>query len=291
MDYSNLLLRHGEDLQVWVFFICLGLFFGLERLFPRRPRPAHGWPRWRTNLLLTTINVTALGVVPVSFIGGAAWAEQQAFGLLNWLPFPTWAAVTATLLLRGFISFFTHYLYHMVPLLWRLHRVHHLDTDLDISSTVRFHPLEMLTGPLIGLPLVIGLGLSPWVLLFYELLDAAVTLFSHSNLRLPAGLNRWLRYWIVTPDLHRIHHSVRQPETDSNFSAVFPVWDLVFGTFRPEPSAPPELMALGLAELRDANTDRLGYLLRAPFLPAQPDRPASSLLDAVPSGEAGHQTG
>jgi sterol desaturase/sphingolipid hydroxylase (fatty acid hydroxylase superfamily) len=170
------------------------------------------------------------------------------------------------LLARGFISFFTHYLMHKVPLLWRLHRVHHLDTELDVSTTVRFHPFEFLAALIPGVPLVVAFGMSPWVLMLYEILDAVVTLFSHANIRLPESLDRLLRYVIVTPDLHRVHHSSWQTETDSNFSAVFPIWDIVFKTFRTETRVSHETMELGLEEVRDERANRFLWLLGSPFL-------------------------
>jgi sterol desaturase/sphingolipid hydroxylase (fatty acid hydroxylase superfamily) len=173
--------------------------------------------------------------------------------------------VATTLLIRGFVSFGTHWLNHKVPFLWRFHRVHHLDTELDVSSTVRFHPLEMPISLLLGLPVVVGFGLSPWVLIFYELLDVSVTLFSHSNIRVPPWLDRPLRYVIVTPNLHTVHHSTHRPETDSNFSAVFPIWDVIMGTFRTETRQPLESMPLGLDDVRDARAHRFWWLLASPF--------------------------
>jgi sterol desaturase/sphingolipid hydroxylase (fatty acid hydroxylase superfamily) len=174
---------------------------------------------------------------------------------------PLAVSVPLTLLARGFISFFTHRLMHGVPWLWRLHRVHHLDTELDVTTTVRFHPLELVVGALPGIPIVVAFGLVPWVLVLYEVLDVAVTLWSHSNLRIPAPLDRVLRYVVVTPDLHRVHHSTWQPETDSNFGAVFPVWDLVFGTYRATPRDGHERMRLGLDEVRGREAHRVFWLL------------------------------
>jgi sterol desaturase/sphingolipid hydroxylase (fatty acid hydroxylase superfamily) len=231
---------------------------------PRRPGPMHRRTRWWTNTLLTALNVVVLSLLPVSFFGVAIWSQQHGLGLLANTALPAGGAVAATLLGRGFISWCTHYLNHKVPVLWRVHRVHHLDTELDVTTTVRFHPLEFVVGLVIGAPIVVLLGLTPWVLLFYEILDAGVTLFSHANVRIPAGLDRVLRYVIVTPDLHRIHHSAWVTETDSNFSAVFPIWDIVLGTFRAESREPQERMTLGL-EVRDGREQRLGWLLTSPM--------------------------
>jgi sterol desaturase/sphingolipid hydroxylase (fatty acid hydroxylase superfamily) len=257
------MLNYGEDLQVGLFVGALACFVVIERVWPRR-RPAVKKGRITTNALLTATAILTLPLVPVSLIAAAFWAEAEGWGLLNNLPvaLPLWLLAFVTLLLRGFISFATHYLNHKIPVLWRIHRVHHMDTALDVSSTVRFHPLEMPLSAAISVPMVIALGLPPWLLLVYELFDVLITLFSHSNTRLPQGLEPWLRYVIVTPGLHTVHHSSNPEDTDSNFSAVFPVWDVLFRTFRTEPHEPLEL---GLREYRGDEVDRFGWLLISPF--------------------------
>lgn len=260
------IMQNAEDLQFILFFTLL-FVFGLAEIFePKRVGPMQRKQRWLTNFLLTGLNVVVLSLLPVSFFSAAVWAHKKGLGLFNQFALPFGVLIVANLLGRGFISFFTHYLMHKAPLLWRLHRVHHLDTEMDVSTTVRFHPLEFVASLLIGIPIVIGLGLSLWLLLLYEILDAAVNLFSHANVRLPAALDRVLRYLIVTPDLHRVHHSSWQPETDSNFSAVFPIWDMIFGTFRTQTRAPQETMELGLKEVRDERTNRFAWLMGSPFL-------------------------
>ena len=266
---EKLMVQMGEDLQVYLFFGLLAAFLIIERLLPKRQPAQRQTSRWRTNAALSALAIATLPLLPMSFITAAWWAQQNQFGLLNLvgghLPEPI--LVGLTLLLRGFISFGTHFLNHKVPFLWRFHRVHHLDTELDVSSTVRFHPLEMPLSMLIGLPVVVMMGLSPWVLILYELFDVAVTLFSHANIRLHPRVNRILRYLIVTPDLHKVHHSTHQPETDSNFSAVFPIWDLIFGTFRTHTQQPLETMPLGLNEVRDPLANQFWWLLISPFVP------------------------
>ncbi|MEQ8860978.1 MAG: sterol desaturase family protein [Pseudomonadales bacterium] len=263
-DPASWLLEHGENVQYGLFFGLLPLLLVVERILPFRRLPGDA-ARLRTNAALTLLAVLSLGIVPVSFIGAAMWADARGVGLLNLAALPPGVVIVATLLLRGGLSTLTHWLNHRVPLLWRLHRVHHLDTELDVSSTVRFHPLEMPVNALIGVPLVVALGLSPWVLVIYEFLDVAVTLFSHSNLQVPAKLDRWLRYVLVTPNLHRVHHSSFRPETDSNYGAVFPIWDVVFGTFRSETREPQEAMELGLEDVRGPAAQRLLGLLVSPL--------------------------
>jgi sterol desaturase/sphingolipid hydroxylase (fatty acid hydroxylase superfamily) len=241
MSFPRWILDNGESVQI-------ALFFGLL-----------------ANLFFTCLNLMALGIVPVSIITVAFWAEERHWGLLNQVALPVAVTIVITLAVRAFISFFTHYLMHMVPLFWRLHRVHHLDTELDVTTTVRFHPVEFFVQVLPAVPIVVAFGLTPWVLVFYEVLDVAVTLWTHSNTRLPAALDRVLRYVVVTPDLHRIHHSAWKPETNSNYGAVFPWWDLVFGTFRATARDGHERMRLGLDDLRGRAAQRPLWLLRSIF--------------------------
>ena len=260
---KDLMLSSGGDLQFALFIGFFAIFLVFERLWQRRPMPRYS-KRVTTNFLVTACNVLVIPIIPISIVGGAFWAESQNIGLLNQVDhlLPLWTLILVTFLLRGFISFFTHYLNHKIPILWRIHRVHHMDPELDVSTTVRFHPLEMFVGAAISVPVAIALGLPPWILLLYELFDVVVTLFSHANLRLPHRIERWLRYIIATPGLHTVHHSTVKEETDSNFSAVFPIWDVVFRTFNPG-DAPPR--KLGLNEMDAEDVNRFGWLLLSPF--------------------------
>lgn len=264
---EEIMLRRGPELQVWLFFGFLILFLAVEMLAMRRPLPKPRHVRWLTNAGFTLLVILMLPLLPVSLISVAFWAESAGVGFFNAysLPLPAIIFITIMLLLRGFISYLTHFLNHKIPFLWRFHRVHHMDSALDVSTTVRLHPLELVFSLIVGLPIVVLLGLSPWVLLLYELLDVSVTLFSHSNFRLPRRIDSWLRYLLVTPNLHIVHHSSWQPETESNFSAVFPIWDIVFGTFRTETREPIESMQLGLEEFRGMEINRFWWLLRSPF--------------------------
>jgi sterol desaturase/sphingolipid hydroxylase (fatty acid hydroxylase superfamily) len=261
MRFSTWILAHGDDLQVWIFFALLPLLAVAEHLVPRRQGPMERGTRWRTNFLLTLLNLIVMSALPISFISAALWAERHNWGLLNHLHVQAVVLVAVSLLVRGFISFSTHYAMHMVPALWRVHRVHHLDTELDVSTTVRFHPLEFVIQSIPGVLIVVAFGLTPWVLMFYELLDVGVTLWTHSNVRLPRAIDRLVRYVVVTPDLHRVHHSAWKPETNSNFGAVFPLWDLIFGTFRATPRDGHEAMRLGLDEVRGPSAHRALWLL------------------------------
>lgn len=261
MDISRWLLTRGDELQVVLFFALLISLAAAERLRPRRRQSMARSVRWPTNFLLTLINLMVMGVLPVTFISAAQWSADQGWGLLNIVKTGSVVAAIVTLLVRAFISFGTHYVHHMVPFLWRIHRIHHLDTELDVSTTVRFHPLEFVVALIVGVPIIVVFGLTPAVLALYELLDVVVTLWSHSNTQVPARLERVLRVCIVTPDLHRIHHSTWKPETNSNFGAVLPVWDLIFGTFRARPRVDHETMPIGLDDVRGAAAHRPLWLL------------------------------
>lgn len=265
MDLQRWLRSHGEASQYIAYFAVLAVMIAWERargLPQRAPRGA----RFRVNFALTAVNVLALGALPVSFIAASEYAASRGVGLMNAVSLPGPPALLVGLLGRGLISWVTHLLMHKVPLLWRVHRVHHTDVELDVSTTVRFHPIELPIGLAIGLPLVAALGLPVWVLLAYDILDVVVTVFSHGNVVLPAWLERPLRYVLVTPSLHRIHHSVHPEESDSNFSAVFPIWDIVFGTFRTRARVALPQLDLGVSEVRDGRSWSIGWLLLVPLL-------------------------
>ena len=277
MNILAWILTNGDTLQVVLFFSLLAVLAVAERMAPRRRGSLDRWRRWPTNYFLTLINLMAMGALPVSFVGAAIWAEKNGGGVFNWIHLPLLVVIMATLIVRGFISFATHYLMHMVPMFWRVHRVHHLDTELDVSTTVRFHPLESFIQSVPGVVIVATFGLAPSVLMSYELLDVAVTLWSHSNLRLPVAIDRLVRYVIVTPDLHRVHHSAWKPETNSNFGAVFPIWDLVFRTFRAVPRDGHERMRLGLDEMHGPDAQRPFWLLMSPLEDELKPRPGTSV--------------
>jgi sterol desaturase/sphingolipid hydroxylase (fatty acid hydroxylase superfamily) len=261
--FINWILKSSEDFQFFIYFVLLFLLIIAEQFLHLRPLKRKG--RWLPNFSMTTIVIVTLMAMPMSFFSIARYAEVKQWGLLNNIQLNWIIEALMTLLLRGFISFFTHYLNHKIPFLWRIHRVHHLDTELDVSTNVRFHPLEFIVNIFIGAPIILVFGFPVWVLMFYELIDVVITLFSHANVSLPRKLENALRYIIVTPDLHRVHHSSYQPETDSNFSATFPIWDIIFGTYKTTLRVPQKEMEIGLKEVRDERTNNVIWLLLSPF--------------------------
>ena len=214
-------------------------------------------------------------LVPVSIVWAAQWANLNNVGLLNQIAHPLWIGVAVTLVIRSLAGYLVHVLMHKVPLFWRLHRVHHLDTHLDVSTSLRSHPAEPVVNLVITLPVAVIFGMTPWVLIIYELVDAIVNAFSHANLRMPHGLDRRLRWVFVTPNMHCIHHSSYQPETDSNYGQVFAFWDRLFGTYRHAPARGYDELQIGLAEIRDQRASDIWWQLKSPAIniPAGPVPP------------------
>ena len=260
-------LRSAFDpLQYAAFFGVFLIFALLEVVAPRDPAAPERLWRWPANVVLTVLNIIVMGAIPVSMIAAADFAQANHIGLVNVIRMPVEAAFAVGFLGRAFLSWGTHYLNHKVPFLWAIHRVHHVDTRLDVSSTVRFHPLEFVFTTPMALAGVVAMGVPPLALLIYELMDASVTVFSHANVRLPWWVDRPLRLFIVTPDVHRVHHSSYQPETDSNFGAVLTIWDRVLGTYRSKPATALAEQENGLSEVQDSRSRNILWLLILPFI-------------------------
>jgi sterol desaturase/sphingolipid hydroxylase (fatty acid hydroxylase superfamily) len=255
-----------EPLQYVAFFGVFLAFALLEVRAPRDEAQAERMRRWPTNWILTVANIVVIGAMPVTMIAAADYARTNGLGLLNVVEVPLAAAFAIGFLGRGFISWGTHYLNHKVPFLWAIHRVHHADTRLDVSTTVRFHPLEFVFTTPLALAGTIAIGIPALPLLIYELMDASITVFSHANVRLPWWIDRPLSLFIVTPDVHRVHHSSHQPETDSNYGAVLTIWDRLLGTYRRKSAQGLATQETGLIEVRDARDRNLLWLLILPFI-------------------------
>ena len=255
-----------ELLQYAAFFGVFAIFALLEGVAPRDPSPAMRVRRWPANVVLTAMNIVVLSTLPVGIVAAADWAQGARLGLLHMIEVSPWAAFAIGFLGRAFLSWGTHYLNHKVPFLWAIHRVHHADTRLDVSTTVRFHPLEFVFTTPLTLAGVVLLGAPPVAILIYELMDAGVTVFSHANVRLPWWVDRPLRLFIVTPDVHRVHHSSHQPETDSNYGAVLTIWDRVLGTYRRKSAEDLAAQETGLSETQDSRSRNLLWLLILPFI-------------------------
>jgi len=210
---------------------------------------------------------TVLGriVAPTGAVGFALFAEQRALGLFNRVVLPVWLELLLALFLLDLAIYLQHRLFHYVPVLWRLHRVHHADLDVDVTTGARFHPVEILLSLGIKFLVVVPLGAAPLAVLLFEIALNATSMFNHSNVRVEPAIERVLRWLVVTPDMHRVHHSAVRRETDSNFGFNFPWWDRLFGTYRAQPEAGHEGMTLGIEQFRDPKELRLHRMLVQPF--------------------------
>jgi len=253
----------------------LGCFAGVlvamaiwEWWAPRRPRVASRAVRWSNHLLLVVLNtIVARLVLPLSAVEAAHWADTSHWGVLNHLSWPVWLEFILAVVLLDLAIYGQHVLFHHVPWLWRLHKVHHADLDLDVTSGIRFHTLEILLSALLKLGLVVLLGPSALAVMVFEILLNAGSLWSHSNVQLPLEIDRVLRLALVTPDMHRVHHSVIATETNSNYGFHIPWWDFLFGTYQAQPHAGHDGMTIGLESPRDERqVTQLPGLLAIPFL-------------------------
>ncbi len=243
------------------FTVMLLTLVCLERLTPRRARRYPVGKRWLANFGLLAIDVGATRLLgPISSLAVAYWAEGRGVGLLALTELPVTAKFAISILALDLVIWIQHLAFHKLPLLWRLHRVHHLDRELDATTGVRFHPMEIALSLLVKAVAVIALGAPVAAVVAFELVLNLVTLFNHANLGLPLAVERAIRWICVTPDMHRIHHSVHRDETDSNFGFNLPWWDRLFGTYRDQPRDGHRDMELGLADWRSDEVDRLPWL-------------------------------
>jgi sterol desaturase/sphingolipid hydroxylase (fatty acid hydroxylase superfamily) len=245
-----------------------------ERLTPRRPQSIKRLLRWPNNLGLAVLNTFVVRLLfPLAGAGIALLAQAKGWGLFNIVPAPAWFAIPAGLLLLDLTIYGQHVAFHAVPLLWRLHRMHHADLEFDVTTGLRFHPGEIVVSMLVKLLAIVVLGALPIVVLAFEVVLNATSIFNHGNVRLPPRLDRVLRLLVVTPDMHRVHHSIDRRETDSNFGFNVPWWDRLFGTYRAQPALGHDRMTLGIDLFRE---ERELWLDRMLLQPLRRDVPATS---------------
>jgi len=253
--------------------IRLSFFFGIfavmalwEVFAPRRPLSQSRTVRWSSNLGLVILNSFVLRLLfPAAAVGMAVFAAEQGWGMFNYFTVPFWLAVLASVLVLDFFIWLQHVMVHAVPALWRLHRVHHADLDFDVTTGSRFHTLEILLSMGIKFAVILLLGPPVLAVVIFEVLLNATAMFNHSNVRLPLAVDRVLRWFVVTPDMHRVHHSVEDDETNSNFGFNLPWWDRLFGTYRDQPRAGHEAMSIGIHGYR--NIRQVGWLPGMLWLP------------------------
>jgi len=266
-----------SNLLAWEPWIRVAAFVGAflllaawESWAPRRRASFDRAARWPHNLALVVLGTLLLrAVFPLAAVGAAALAAQAGWGLLNTWPVSRATAFVASLVALDFAIWAQHRMFHRVPLLWRLHRMHHADLDFDVTTALRFHPFELVLSMLIKVGIVLLLGAPPLAVLVFEVLLNASSLFNHANVALSPRVDAWLRWLVVTPDMHRVHHSWEPRETDSNFGFNLPWWDRLFGTYLAQPRLGHQGMTVGLHEFRDPRELRLDRMLLQPFAATQ----------------------
>jgi len=252
--------------------IAAGVFAAMaawEVRAPRRPQAIGRWRRWPNNLGILIVNTIILRLLfPTAILGLALGGEERGWGLLNSLRLPPWIAVIVAVIVLDLAIYFQHVLFHAVPALWRLHRMHHADLEFDVTTGVRFHPVEIVISMIIKLGVVLALGAPALAVLIFEVLLNATSMFNHGNVLLPQPIDRVLRMIVVTPEMHRVHHSIEPPETNSNFGFNLPWWDRLFDTYRAQPAAGQAGMTIGIDLFRRVEDLRLDRMLIQPLIGA-----------------------
>lgn len=262
-------------------FLRLGFFLaifvamaGLEAMFPRRQRLYSRLLRWSGNLGISVVNqILVRLLIPATAVALAAYSSEQGWGLLNQMALPLWVAIPVAVLVLDLAIYLQHIVYHIVPVLWRFHRMHHADLDFDVTTGIRFHPLSILLSALIKLLVVLAVGPPVIAVLIFEVLLNATSMFNHSNLAIPKSVDRIFRKLVVTPDMHRVHHSTDAAEMNRNFGFNFPWWDRLFGTYLDQPALGHENMIIGLEQFRTRSDLGLGRMLIQPFAGDSTDDP------------------
>lgn len=263
----NSALNQELILRLAAFAGVLVVILSWEALRPRRPATRDRWRRRLNNLLLVLINTGLLRLVmALAGVSAAVAVDTWNWGLFNRIDIGYWPAFILSIVLLDLIIYGQHVVFHKVGFLWRLHRVHHSDKDLDATTGLRFHPFEILLSMAVKIGAVILLGVPLAAMIIFEVILNATSMFNHGNIYIPPALDRRLRLIIVTPDMHRVHHSVIRRETDSNYGFNLPWWDRLFHTYRPQPEAGHQGMEIGLLEFRQKDTVSLTGLLVQPLL-------------------------
>jgi len=267
MDFEPFVLAHEPAIRLGFFVSVFALVAVLELAAPRRALTLPKTLRWASNLGLVALNTVLLRLVfPLAAAGIAAFGAANGWGLLNHFHVSFWLALPVAVIAMDLAIWLQHVMVHAVPALWRLHQVHHADLDFDMTTGLRFHPIEIGLSMLIKFATIAVLGPPVVAVVIFEVLLNATAMFNHGNVRLPAALDRVLRWFVVTPDMHRVHHSVEDDETNSNFGFNLPWWDRLFGTYRAQPRAGHEGMTIGVLGHTDPReVARLDGMLLLPF--------------------------
>ena len=268
MRLSDFILANELPIRLGFFFGVFGVMALWELISPRRRLRTSKAVRWINNLGLVFFNSFVLRLVfPAAAVGMAVFAAEQGWGLFNYFDTPLWLAVLLSVAAMDFFIWLQHVMVHAIPVLWRLHRIHHADLDFDVTTGARFHTLEILLSMLIKFAVIMLLGPPVVAIVIFEVVLNATAMFNHSNVRIPPHLDSLLRLLVVTPDMHRVHHSVADDETNSNFGFNLPWWDRLFGTYRAQPRGGHETMTIGIHTFReDRWCSWLPGMLAIPFV-------------------------
>ena len=235
-------------------------------MLPRRRRATSRWVRWPSNLGVVVLNTVLIRLlIPTAAVALALIGAERGWGLMHLLALPTGLAIVLSVVILDLTIYLQHVMFHAVPALWRLHRMHHADLDFDVTTGARFHPIEILLSMAIKLAVVAALGPPAVAVLIFEVVLNATAMFNHGNVRIAAPIDRVLRWFVVTPDMHRVHHSIVPRETNSNFGFNLPWWDRLLGTYRAAPAAGHQDMTIGIAQFRTPRDLWLDRMLVQPF--------------------------
>ena len=264
---NEFILIYEIPMRLAAFALVFAAVAGWEVWAPRRRLTQPKTRRWANNIGLVAFNTLMLRLLfPLAAVGMAASASTHGWGLFNVFQLPLWLAALIAVIALDFVIWLQHVMVHAIPALWRLHRVHHADLDYDLTTGSRCHPIESILSMMIKFAAILLIGPPVIAVLIFEILLNGMAMFNHANIRLPAQLDRMLRLVVVTPDMHRVHHSVDDDETNSNFGFNLSWWDRLFGTYRDQPRAGHEGMTIGIRGFRQAQeTNRLPGMLMLPF--------------------------
>jgi sterol desaturase/sphingolipid hydroxylase (fatty acid hydroxylase superfamily) len=263
---TEALLSNEPLIRLALFAVILAGMAAWEAHAPRREQRLGRGIRWPGNLGIVALDTLLVRLAfPITAVGLALLAEARGWGLFNAFGVPAWAAIPIGVILLDLVIYLQHVLFHAVPALWRLHRMHHADLEFDVTTGSRFHPIEILISMGLKLGVVAALGTPAVAVLVFEVLLSATSMFNHANVRIAESWDRYLRWIVVTPDMHRVHHSLEAREANSNFGFNLPWWDRLFGTYRAQPAAGHEAMTIGIGQFRDPAEQRLDRMLTQPF--------------------------
>ena len=259
-------MMHEPLIRFCAFVAVLLAMAAWETLAPRRKRTVRRAARWPSNIGVVIVNTALLRLIfPAGVVGFAFFCSARGSGVFNAMHVPAWLTILPSIVILDFVIYLQHVMFHAVPILWRVHRMHHADLDFDVTTGIRFHPVEIVISMGIKLAAVALFGTPAAGVLAFEVLLNATSMFNHSNIDIPTGRDAILRMFVVTPDMHRVHHSIVVGETNSNFGFNLPWWDRLLGTYRAQPETGHDAMTIGIEQFREAGELRLDRMLTQPW--------------------------